>query len=196
MQIYILCFALNVETSSMNSEIDAAVITNTAQTTIIELLGQATLQKTGGPPSDRLRAALSWVSVASRWADPSALDAYHTSLQLLQIVLAGMRSLEARHLRLTSAEIIGSQMLARNAAGCAIARGNVELALEMLEQGRGMLLMQAGRYRTSIQDLEEDHPQLASEFQAISSQMEASIMESRPHSESTLMTGAEDPVTK
>ena len=126
----------------------------------------------------------------------SALDAYHTSLQLLEIVLAGMRSLESRHLRLTSAEIAGGRTLARDAAACAIARGEVELALEMLEQGRGMLLMQAGRYRSPIQDLEAVHPQLASEFQAISRQMEASVMEAAPHTESTSLTGVEDPITK
>ena len=175
---------------------DAASITSTEQTTIIDLLVQATLQTSGGPPSHRLQAALLWVSVASRWAEPSALDAYHTSLQLLEIALVGMRSLEARHLRLTSAKIKGSRMLARNAAACAIARGKVELALEMLEQGRGILLMQAGRYRTPTQYLEAVHPHLALEFQAISRQMEASVMESQSHTGSTFIAGAENSVTK
>ena len=124
------------------------------------------------------------------------LKAYRTSLQLLEMVLTGMRSLADRHLRLTSAEITGSRTLARNATACAIAKGEVGLALELLEQGRGMLLMQAGRYRTPIQDLEAFYPQLASEFRAISSQMEASTTESWPHTGSTFMTGAGDPITK
>ena len=175
---------------------DAASITSAEQTTIIDLLVQATLQTSGGPPSHRLRAALLWVSVASRWAEPSALDAYHTSLQLLEIVLANMRSLEARHLRLTSAEIKGSRKLATNAAAYAIARGKVELALEMLEQGRGILLTQARTYRTPIQDLEVVHPHLAFEFQAISGQMEASVMESQSHTGSTFIAGSENSVTK
>ncbi len=170
--------------------------TSKDQTKIIDLLVQATLQTTGGPPSRRLQAALSWVSAASSWTNPSALKAYRTSLQLLEIVLAGTRSLETRHLRLTSAEITGSRTLARNAAACAIASGQLELALEMLEQGRGMLLMQAGRYRTPIQDLEAVHSQLASEFQAIGKQMETSVMESRPHTGNTFMAGAGDPITK
>ena len=100
------------------------------------------------------------------------LEAYRTSLQLLEIVLAGMRSLEAGHLRLLIyEELTGSRLLARDGAACAVARGEVELTREMLEQGRGVLLIQAGRYRTPIDDLEAVHPQLASEFQAISKQM-------------------------
>jgi hypothetical protein len=173
----------------------ASPIRETDQTTIIRLLVQATLQPTGGSPSRRLHAALFWASVASKWADPSAIEAYRTSLQLLEMVLAGMRSLGARHLRLTSEEIAGSRILARNAAAFAIERGEVELALEMLEQGRGVLLMQAGRFRTPIQDLETVDSQLASEFQAISKQMEASVMESRPPAGNTFMTGVGDPVT-
>jgi hypothetical protein len=61
-------------------------------------------------------------------------------------------------------------------AACAIREGRIEMALELLEQGRSLLLTQAGRYRTPVDDLEDT---LANEFRAISVKMEASAMTTR-----------------
>ena len=85
-------------------------------------------------------------------------------------------SLESRHLRLTSNEFKPTQTLVVDAAACAIGLDHVKMALEMLEQGRSLLLNQAGRYRTPVEGLEAT---LAEEFQAISTQMEISAMNTR-----------------
>ncbi len=63
-----------------------------------------------------------------------------------------------------------------DAAACAIRESRIEMALELLEQGRSLLLTQAGRYRTPVDDLEST---LAEEFRVISAKMEASAMTSR-----------------
>ena len=137
---------------------------------------EATQNTTGGPLSDRLKAALTWVDLASKWAHPSSLEAYRRSLELLQLVLAAGNSLESRHLRLTSVALEGTQNLAVDGAASAIGLGRVEMALELLEQGRSLLLTQAGRYRTAVDNIEDT---LAHEFRAISAKMENSAMNTK-----------------
>ena len=81
------------------------------------------------------------------------------------------------HYRLTSTiRLDGTRHLAVDAAACAIRQGRLETALELLEQGRSLLLTQAGRYRTPVDDLEDA---LAGEFRTISAKMEASAMTTR-----------------
>jgi tetratricopeptide (TPR) repeat protein len=51
--------------------------------------------------------------------------------------------------------------LASDAAACAIAAGDLELAVEMLETGRGILWSQAANLRTDLDDLRSSRPDLA-----------------------------------
>ncbi len=166
---------------------------------IITLLTQATLAETGGPPDDRIQAALMWVAVAVKWSDESAIEAYRTALRLLEIILATHRSMEIQY-ELMSSPDEGSQTrsLAVDGAACAIARGQIGPAVEMLEQGRSMLLTQAGRYRTEVDDLQAQHAGFAEEFRTISLAMEASVMQfERPMSTGIASIPAiDDPITK
>ncbi len=143
---------------------------------IFQLIKEATSIAQGGSPGDCLQAALSWVDLTIQWSDLSSIEAYCKSLELLQIVLAAGSSLESRHLNLISIALDETRNLAVNGAACAIKLGNLELALEMLEQGRSLLMTQAGRYRTPVDDLEDT---LAHEFRAISAKMNASVMGTR-----------------
>ncbi len=143
---------------------------------IIQMIEEATYATIGGPPGDALRAAFAWIDLATQWSDPSALKAYRKSLELLERLIATGSSLESRHLRLTSNEFKRTQTLAVDAAACAIGLDHAEMALEMLEQGRSLLLNQAGRYRTPVDGLED---MLADEFRAISTKMEIKAMNTR-----------------
>ena len=143
---------------------------------MFQFIEEATYATTGGPPGSRLRAAFTWVDLATQWSDPSSLEAYRTSLELLEVVVATGSSLESRHLRLTSNALRNSRSLAVDSAACAIGLGHIEMALEMLEQGRSLLLNQAGRYRTVIDGLEIT---LAEEFRGISARMEVWAMNTR-----------------
>ena len=141
------------------------------------LLEEATSTATGGPLEDRLSAALSWVNLSLQWSHPSSLDAYRKSLELLQLLISTGSSLESVHYRLTStATLKSTRYLAVDAAACAIREGRLETALELLEQGRSLLLTTAGRYRTPVDDLDDT---LADKFKAISAKMEASAMTTR-----------------
>ena len=138
------------------------------------LIMEATSAASGGALEHRLLAALSWVSLSIQWSHPSTLDAYCKSLELLQVLISTGSSLESLHYRLTSTiSLKGTRNLAVDAAACAIRERRIEMALELLEQGRSLLLTQAGRYRTPVDDLEDT---LANEFRAISAKMEASAM--------------------
>jgi hypothetical protein len=117
------------------------------------------------------------VSISTQWFHPSSLDAYRTALEQLEILVANGGALESRHLRLTSHTARGTKSLAVDGAACSIELGNIETALEFLEQGRSLLLTQAGRYRTQVDDLERTHPKLSNEFRILSAKMEASSMD-------------------
>ena len=139
-----------------------------------QLLEEATSAVSGGSLENRLLAALSWVNLSAQWSHPSELDAYRKSLELLQVFISTGRSLESVHHRLTSnVRLKATRHLAVDAAACAIREGRIEMALELLEQGRSLLLTQAGRYRTPVDDLDDT---LADEFREISAKMEASAM--------------------
>jgi hypothetical protein len=125
---------------------------------------------------DRLLAALSWVNLSIQWSHLSELDAYRKSLELLQVLISTGSSLESVHYRLSTVRLKRARNLAVDAAACAIREGRIEMALELLEQGRSLLLTQAGRYRTPVDDLDAT---LADEFRVISAKMEASAMTSR-----------------
>jgi hypothetical protein len=126
---------------------------------------------------DCLLAALSWVDFSLQWSDPSCLAAYRKSFDVLQVIISTGSSLESVHHRLTSTVTLKeTRHLAVDAAACAIREGRLEMALELLEQGRSLLLTQAGRYRTPVDDLEDT---LADEFKAMSAKMEASVMTTR-----------------
>ena len=143
----------------------------------LQLLEEATSAASGGSLENCLLAASYWVDLSTQWSHPSELDAYRKSLELMQILISTGSSLQSVHYRLTSTrKLKGTQHLAVDAAACAIRQGRIEMALELLEQGRSLLLTQAGRYRTPVDDLDDT---LANEFRVISAKMEASAMATR-----------------
>ena len=159
---------------------DQPILSNVAtnrQEQAFRLLEEATSAASGGPLEERLLAALSWVGLSIEWSHPSELDAYHKSLELLQVLISTGSSLESVHYRLTSTITLKStRHLAVDAAACAIRQGRIEMALELLEQGRSLLLTQAGRYRAPVDELQDT---LADEFRTLSAKMEASAMTAR-----------------
>jgi hypothetical protein len=162
-----------------------------------QLLEEATSAASGGPLEHRLMAALSWVNLSLEWSHPSSLDAYRRSLDLLQVLISTGSSLESLHYRLTSAvRLKETRDLAVDAAACAIRQGRIEMALELLEQGRSLLLTQAGRYRTPVDNLEAVNPDLADEFRRISVLMERSVLISGHLSDSLDSPLTDDPVAR
>ncbi|KAH7909698.1 CHAT domain-containing protein [Hygrophoropsis aurantiaca] len=113
-----------------------------------------------------LKVALNWVKNAAAQNHDSLLDAYQTSLELMQRHAMVATSLALRHRAVK--RILAASSLAADAASCAIRRGRLNVAVELLEQGRGLLWSQQARLKTPLDNLRvvggEGGIQLADEF--------------------------------
>ncbi|ARI51517.1 CHAT domain-containing protein [Streptomyces sp. S8] len=111
----------------------------------------------------RIRAARVW-GMASAWAgrDAEALEGYAYAVGLLPRIAP--RSLARAD---QEARLLVSEGLASDAAALAIGRGEVDRALALLEQGRGVLLAQGVENRTDVSRLQALAPDLAAEFERI-----------------------------
>ncbi|MFJ9690138.1 CHAT domain-containing protein [Streptomyces bacillaris] len=111
----------------------------------------------------RIRAARVW-GMASAWAgrDAEALEGYAYAVGLLPRIAP--RSLARAD---QEARLLVSEGLASDAAALAIGRGEVDRALALLEQGRGVLLAQGVENRTDVSRLHALAPDLAAEFERI-----------------------------
>jgi CHAT domain-containing protein len=98
----------------------------------------------------RLRASLRWVLHADQHRHETVLEAYRTSMQLLDAYMSATGSVSSRH----SAMKAFPPMLAVNAASCALRSGDVRRAVELLEQGRTIIWTQMTRLRTPLDSLQ------------------------------------------
>jgi tetratricopeptide (TPR) repeat protein len=90
----------------------------------------------------------------------AALDLYRTAVELLPLLAwRGMSESDRRFLLDSEASF-----LARDAAAAAIAAGDHVLAVELLEQGRGVVWAQQLDTRTDLTDLENTRPDLAAQL--------------------------------
>lgn len=116
-------------------------------------------------------AALRWIKEAEAHKHSSALDAHQIALSMFDRHVTTTPSVESRH-RIVREH---AASLAVDAASCALRRGLVTLAVEMLEHGRGLLWTYLARFRTPLDDLQsagEHGCRLASEFMRLSSLLE------------------------
>ena len=109
-----------------------------------------------------------------KWSDKSAVEAYRTCLQLLEVLLAVETS--AQSLRALLDPIPDIRRLASDGAACAIHHGQIESAVEMVEQGRRVLQTGVGSWRTQFDDLEATHPTMAEDLRKILMELEATVV--------------------
>ncbi|KAG2757248.1 hypothetical protein P692DRAFT_20378906 [Suillus brevipes Sb2] len=98
----------------------------------------------------RLRASLSWVSHACQHSHDTELEAHATSMQLLDAYMSTTASVSSRHNIMKDFP----STLAVDAASCALRRGDVCRAVELLEQGRTIIWTQMTRLRTPLDSLQ------------------------------------------
>ncbi|KAG8887968.1 hypothetical protein FRB98_008641 [Tulasnella sp. 332] len=129
-----------------------------------------------GTLASRFDASLSWKQLALQHAHPSALNALSTALELLDMWVTMSSSLDSQHSRIVAGEMYGHvQSLASDAAAVALDSKQPQRAVELLEQGRGILFAQLIRYRTALDDLSAASPRLAAEFTTLGSRLENSV---------------------
>ncbi|KAG8857403.1 hypothetical protein FRB96_005702 [Tulasnella sp. 330] len=85
------------------------------------------------------------------------------------------RSLDSRHSRIVNDMLGDAKSLASDAAAVALDQEQPQRAVELLEQGRGILLAQLAQYRTALDDLQDVSPGMAAEFTELSAQLEQSV---------------------
>jgi len=124
---------------------------------------------TFGPPSIRLDAARLWAQLSVTHDPSQSLTAYGVVISLISQIAGMDRTIEQRHAHLTEFSI-----LTTSAASTAFAQGDIEKALEWLEQGRCLVWSQLNRLRTPVDDLREHDEHLAQRFIDISSALELS----------------------
>ena len=95
-------------------------------------------------------AACAWIQDAEEHEHPSVLEAYQVSLNTLDHLTSTQPSVDTRH------EAMQEKVadLASDAFACAISHENHQMAIELLEQGRGILWNQLARFDTSLAALE------------------------------------------
>jgi tetratricopeptide (TPR) repeat protein len=116
----------------------------------------------------RLRASLRWVRYAEEYTHYTLLEAYATSMSLLDAHMSATASVSSRH----DAMKAFPRTLAVDAASCALRSGDVCRAVELLEQGRTLIWTQITRFRTPIDTLpgRGDHEEaLVKKFRDLSS---------------------------
>ncbi|KAG1758165.1 CHAT domain-containing protein [Suillus occidentalis] len=89
----------------------------------------------------------------------SDLEAYQTCFELFNSHVMTRSSIIAR--REAASAFDGAQSLPVDAASCAMRRGNLPRAVELMEQGRGQQWSLVSRLRTPLEDLESTSPELA-----------------------------------
>ena len=109
------------------------------------------LKKCGPTVSlDLLHATQEWIKNAERHNHSSVLEAYQTFLNIVDDFTSFTCSLDLRH----GAMQARVADLANNAFSCGTRHGNFKMAVQFLEQGRGILWNQLARFDISVAALE------------------------------------------
>ncbi|KAG1871600.1 hypothetical protein F4604DRAFT_1925962 [Suillus subluteus] len=103
----------------------------------------------------RLRVSLHWVRHARQHSHDTQLEAYATSMQLLDAYMSMTASVSSCH----NAMKAFPSTLAIDAASCALHGGDVRHAVELLEQGRTIIWTQMTQLHTPLDSLQihSDH---------------------------------------
>ncbi|KAF5329845.1 hypothetical protein D9611_013406 [Ephemerocybe angulata] len=121
-----------------------------------------------GPPSIRVKCAGAWAEVLDILDSPQSLEAYGLTIDLVSLVAGLEQSLTQRHSSLESTNHVVTK-----ASAAAIDRGEVEVALEWLEQGRCLVWKQLHDLRMPIDHLKSAQPDLAQQVLSLSQAIEA-----------------------
>ncbi|KAG1733283.1 CHAT domain-containing protein [Suillus lakei] len=117
----------------------------------------------------RIKTALHWVVEADNYQHESALEAYHTCLDLFDNHVMTRSSIISR--REAAAAFRHASTLPVDATSFAIHRDDLRRAVEFVEQGRGQQWSLASRVRTPHEDLESAHPILAHKLSELNTRL-------------------------
>ncbi|KAG1717530.1 CHAT domain-containing protein [Suillus occidentalis] len=134
----------------------------------IENFRLASRHPTQGFP-ERIKEAVTWARQAEFYEHESDLEAYQTCFELFNSHVMTRSSIISR--RETAIAFRGAHSFPVDAASCAIRRGRLQHAVELVEQGRGQQWSLASRFKTPVEDLESANPTLAHDYLELSKQI-------------------------
>ncbi|KAN0131150.1 CHAT domain containing protein [Lactarius tabidus] len=123
---------------------------------------------------NRFKIPCVWAKLARIYMHPSAAIAYEMGMSLLQETLVFCPTLQTQHLRL--AQAFKEVRLPLDYASYQIQNGQVERAVETLEQGRALIWSEMRGLRTSTDQLRTANPVLADKFADINRRLESITM--------------------
>jgi CHAT domain-containing protein len=129
---------------------------------------QSAVQHSTAPALDQFQAALRWVREARRFRHPSVIQAYSTTLSCLDRYVTVTPTVQSWHKSLA----VVPRSHASHAASSAIEQGDLETAVEWLEQGRAILWSKMQGFRHPLDKLREIDGDLADEFDRVSRELE------------------------
>ncbi|KAG0704892.1 CHAT domain-containing protein [Suillus ampliporus] len=124
----------------------------------VENFRLASRHPTRGFPQ-RIEEAIDWARQAEIYQHESALEAYHTCLDLFDNHVMTRSSIISR--REAATAFGGAESLPVDAASCAVRHNDLQQAVELEEQGRGQQWSLASRLRTPLDDLQSANQPLA-----------------------------------
>ena len=133
---------------------------------------ELSLAFTGGTSIPAFQASVRWVCDAEMYRHSSGVDAYRTSIRLLDPLALEMRSPELRQCLV----VHNAATLAVDGASCALRFQQPAEAIELLEQGRELVWGQLVRVMTMLDDLRATGEQgvaLANEFERLNKELES-----------------------
>jgi len=131
-------------------------------------------------PDLRDTISFHWASIARRFGHPSASTAYDRAMSLIQASLTFAPTLDNQHSRLVS--MSGDfQTIPLEYASYHIHTGHLEQAIEILEQGRGLLWSEMRGLRTSIDQIQLANPNLAERFSAVNRELQTLTLAISPN---------------
>ena len=132
-------------------------------------------------PHHRLDIAYKWAAGSRASGHHSVLTAYQKAVSLVQTSLVVAPTIQTQHYRLVATKKMSQVPL--DYASYLISIGQLEQAIETLEQGRALLWSEMRGLRTSVEQLRSVDPALAIKFANINRSLEA-LTTSNPHSQS------------
>ncbi|KAI0296883.1 hypothetical protein BC826DRAFT_1127639 [Russula brevipes] len=120
----------------------------------------------------RFDISCQWAIAARAYKHPSTSTAYENAMSLMQDSLAFAPTLEIQHFRLVEMRDY-HEKLPLDHASYRVHIGQLEQAIETLEQGRGLLWSEMRGFRTSIEQLRAVDLPLAEKFAAVNWELEA-----------------------
>ena len=124
------------------------------------------------PVPDRFEVSCRWAQSARDFRHSSTFTAYNNSISLMQGILTVAPTLETQHFRLVTMRNY-IETLPLDYASYQIHTGQVNEAIETLEQGRGLMWSEMRGFRTSTDHLRTVDLPLAETFAGVNRELEA-----------------------